>query len=112
MQSTTAYVLSFVIAFVFILVAALSANTIKYQGGSNPSDPRKRKVWFWILAVINPILNFILGYFVFKPEGNQMVTESYNKALFIGTGIGFILYIILGFVLSKIFKNGKIGNWF
>ncbi len=112
MQSTTAYILSLVIAFVFILFAALSANAIKYQGGSNPSDPRKRKIWFWVLAIINPILNFLLGYFVFKPDGNAMVIEDYKTALFIGTGIGFILYIIIGFVLSKIFKNGKIGNWF
>jgi hypothetical protein len=33
-------------------------------------------------------------------------------ALPIATAVGFVLYIILGFVLSKVFQKGKIGNWF
>jgi hypothetical protein len=33
-------------------------------------------------------------------------------ALPIATAVGFVVYVLLGFILSKIFKNGKLGNWF
>ena len=107
-----AYIISLSTAIVFLLLAALIANAIKYEGGSNPEDPKKRKTWFWLLAILNPVINFLLGYYVFKPDANIMIVNKYVSALAIGTGIGFLVYIILGFVLSKMFRNGKIGNWF
>ncbi len=107
-----AYIISISIAFIFLLFATFIANAIKYQGGSNPQDPGKRKTWFWILAILNPIVTFLLGYFVFKPDANVMVVNNYLSALNIGIVIGFLAYIFIGFALSKMFKNGKIGNWF
>lgn len=107
-----AYIISLSTAIVFLLIAALIANAIKYEGGSNPGDPKRRKTWFWLLAVLNPVLNFLLGYYVFMPDANVMIVNKYVAALSIGTIIGFVVYIILGFVLSKMFRNGKIGNWF
>ncbi len=110
---TTAYIISVVTALVFLLLSAFIANAIKFEGGSNPKDPGKRKMWFWILAVLNPAVIFLLGYFVFMPKGaGLMKKEDFIHALSIGTGIGFILYLIIGFALSKIFKNGKLGHWF
>ena len=46
------------------------------------------------------------------PDANIMVINNYVNALSIGTAIGFVLYILLGFILSKVFANGKIGHWF
>ncbi len=112
MISTTAYIISVSTALLFLLLSAVIANAIKYEGGSNPKDPKRRKIWFWILAVLNPTVGFLLGYFVFKPDVNIMELNNYTNALSIGTGIGFVLYIVLGFILSKVFRNGKIGNWF
>lgn len=112
MESITAYLISFLTVLVFLLVAAVIANAIKFEGGSHPKDPRSRKTWFWILAILNPVVCFLLGYFLFKPEGNIMVVNDYVFALTLGTVIGFFLYLILGFTLSKLFANGKIGHWF
>ncbi len=112
MESTSAYIISIVTALVFLLISAFIANAIKFEGGSNPKDPGKRKMWFWILAVLNPVAILLLGLFAFVPDGNIMVIQKYKTAIYIGTGIGFVLYIVLGFVLSKIFKNGKLGHWF
>lgn len=112
MESTSAYIISIVTALIFLLLAAIIANAIKFEGGSNPKDPQSRKTWFWILAILNPATSFLLGYFVFKPEANMMVLNNYVNALSIGTVIGFVLYLLLGFILSKVFANGKIGHWF
>lgn len=112
MESTSAYIISLITALIFLLLSAIIANAIKFEGGSNPKDPQVRKTWFWIFAILNPAVCFLLGYFVFIPDANRMVVNNYVSALSIGTAVGFVLYILLGLLLSKIFANGKIGHWF
>ena len=41
-----------------------------------------------------------------------MVYDDYMAIVPIATAVGFVVYIIIGFVLSKMFKNGKLGHWF
>jgi cytochrome bd-type quinol oxidase subunit 2 len=111
-QSLSAYVMAIVIALVFLLIAAVISNLIKYEGGSHPKDPGKRKMWFWIFAIISPIIIFLIGFLVVR-TGIKVPSarESYTTALSLGTGLSFILYVVLGLILSKIFKHSKIGNW-
>jgi hypothetical protein len=108
------YIISVIFAGLFILVAALISNSIKFEGGANPQDPKKRKIWFWIMAIINPAVFFILSAFVLAPvaDDDQMVYDEYMAALPIAAAVGFVVYVVLGFVLSKMIKNGKINNWF
>jgi sulfoxide reductase heme-binding subunit YedZ len=108
------YITSVIAAGLFILIAALISNMIQFEGGSNPKDPGKRKMWFWIIAILNPVLFYVLSAFVLapNPDNDQMVYDDYMATLPIAAGIGFIIYVVLGFVLSKVFKNGKLGNWF
>lgn len=107
----TTYILSIIFAAAVLLIAALISILIPYEGGPKPPDPRKRKICFWIFAVINPIIFFCMGYFVLAPS-NRRDLEAWNDSMPIAIGIGFVVYIILGFVLSMIFKNRKLGNWF
>jgi sulfoxide reductase heme-binding subunit YedZ len=108
------YIISIISAGLFILIAALISNGIKFEGGANPQDPKKRKIWFWIMAIINPVIFFVLAAFVLAPvaDDDQMVYDEYMAALPIAAAVGFVVYVVLGFVLSKMFKNGKLGNWF
>lgn len=112
MQSLSAYIIAIVITFVFLLMSVFIATAIKFEGGSRPKDAQKRRTWFWVLALLNPVVIFLLGYCLFKPDANIMVVNRYISALGIGTAIGFFIYLIIGFILSKIFKNGKLGHWF
>lgn len=107
------YIISAAFAGVFLLIAALISNSIKFEGGANPKDPGKRKMWFWILAIIGPIANLLFGLFsYYYPENNTYAKSQLITAIGLGTGICFVLYIVFGFILSKVFKNGKLGNWF
>ena len=110
----TSYIISLIVAAAIILLAALISNAVKFEGGANPKDPGKRKMWFWIMAIINPIVYFLLGSFVLAPiaDEDQMVYDDYMAIVPIATAVGFVVYIIIGFVLSKMFKNGKLGHWF
>jgi sulfoxide reductase heme-binding subunit YedZ len=105
------YILSVIFAAAVLLIAALISNAIKFEGGANPKDPGKRKMWFWIFAILNPIIFYAIAAFVMAPS-NRRELEAWNDSLPISTIVGFVVYIVLGFVLSKVFKNGKLGNWF
>ena len=122
------FVVAIVCALGFLLLAMLVASLIKFEPGSNPKDPQKRKLWFWILGVLATILAFVLLFFVIPVpveavDWDQIVDVSakrryenlmahYTMMVGIATGVCFVVYILLGFILSKIFKNKKIGNWF
>jgi hypothetical protein len=107
------YIISIAVCLVFLLIAAIVANSIKFQGGSHPKDPAKRKTWFWILGVFATLFNLLFGLFsYYYPQGNNFARSKLINAIGIGSGITFVLYILLGFFLAKIFKHGKIGNWF
>jgi sulfoxide reductase heme-binding subunit YedZ len=112
MESTSAYIIAALIALSMLLIAVIVANAIRFQGGSRPRDPKKRKTWFWILAFANPAMIYLLGYFVFRPDANIMIVNNYITALSIGTVAGFLIYLVAGFILSKVFRNGKLGHWF
>ena len=112
-KSLSAYVIAVIIALVFLLIAAIVSNLIQYEGGSNPKDNAKRKMWFWVFAVICPIVIFLYGFFVVRAGINvPTLRDKYTTALMISLGVAFVLYTLLGFVLSKINKNGKLGHWF
>lgn len=112
-KTVTAYVLAIAVALALLLIAAIIASIIKYEPGANPKDPRKRKIWFWVLGILNPIVSFCIGFFTIYPGLRGARAKSgFLTSLGIGIAIAFVLYIILGFVLSKLFKNKKIGHWF
>jgi sulfoxide reductase heme-binding subunit YedZ len=107
------YIVSVVTSLVFILIAALISNAIKYEGGANPKDPGKRKMWFWVMGIFAPIVNLLFGLFTYYyPEGNSYAKSKLITSIGVGTAITFVVYLLVGFILSKIFKNGKLGNWF
>jgi len=109
----SAYIIGIVVFIVMLLIAAVVANAIAYQPGTNPSDPGKRKTWFWILGVLTPVLTFFLAYFiVYTGIKMQNVQDKYMTAMCISTAMSFVLYVALGFALSKIFKHGKLHHWF
>jgi sulfoxide reductase heme-binding subunit YedZ len=107
------YIISVVGSLFFILIAALISNSIKFEGGAYPKDPGKRKMWFWIMGILAPIANLLFGLFVYYfPQNNNYAKAKLITAIGIGSAVTFIAYLLVGFILSKVFKNGKLGNWF
>jgi len=109
-----AYVISIVVAVVVLLIAALISNSIKYEGGAHPKDPGKRKMAFWVLMILAPVLTYVLGAFVIHPDQSvdPIAHDEHMQSLPIAAGVAALFYIVVGFVLAKAMKNGKIGHWF
>ena len=112
-ESIMVYVMAVAFSLGFLLIAAIISSLIQFEGGSNPKDKRKRKICFWSLAALLPELIFSIGFFVMR-TGIRIPSKlaEFTMHLGIATAVGLVLYILLGFILSRIFKNGKIGHWF
>lgn len=109
-STLSAYTVGVIVALVLILISCIISKSISF----NPdlSDVTKRKVWFWILAILCPIITFGITYFIYKDIKAHNAQDAYMTAMCISAGVSILLYILIGFVASKIDKNGKLGNWF
>ena len=65
MNSTvvSAYMIGAIIFVICMLLAIASAQSIRYEAGINPQDKRKRKIAFWVLAILCPIAIISVTYF-------------------------------------------------
>ena len=103
-----------VVALAILLLAAIISNLIQYEGGINPKDDNKRRLVFWVFAILNPVVYWLLAYFYLAPDPEES-RRAYNRFVeVIPTDmlIGVISYIIVGIIASKIFQTGKLGHWF
>lgn len=100
-----------VVAVVMLIISAVVSNLIAFRPDN--SDCQSRKVWFWVLGVVTPVLNFLAAFiFVYLGIKANSKKESYMIAMAISAVISFVLYIAIGFIIAKINKHGKLGNWF
>lgn len=105
-----AYVWAIAICLVCILVAAIIANMIPNTPGGK--DITKRKVWFWIIFVLAVVLTFVVNLIIAGGIKVPSKHDDYMLASAIATGIGAVLYILIGLCLSKGMKRSKLGSWF
>jgi sulfoxide reductase heme-binding subunit YedZ len=110
LTAAPAYILCIIVALSLFLISALIANLIQFQPDTT-SDHKTRKTWFWVLAFLTPSICYGLGYFM-KPVTYPLALKEYMTALAIGTGVAFVVYVILGVVVSKILPRSKPGSWF
>jgi hypothetical protein len=103
-----------VVALAILLLSAIISNLIQYEGGINPKDDNKRRLVFWVFAILNPIVYWLLAYFYLAPDPEES-RRAYNRFIeVIPTDmlIGGISYIIVGIIVSKLAPTGKLGHWF
>lgn len=107
---TSAYMWAIVIMAVFFLAAVVIANLIVFK----PRNPgtTSRRVWFWVLCVCSGIVAFVVNYFIGNSIRVPSLQSSYHMHSAIASGIAIVLYIVIGFIVSKLFANSKVGTWF
>lgn len=112
-STSQVYIFAAIFGSVFLLLATLISNAIKFEGGSNPGDPRRRRTWFWVMGLLGAVSNVLFGLIsYYYPEGNEFAKSKLIVAIGLGAGLCLLIHIVLGFVLSATIKNGKINNWF
>lgn len=108
------YILAVVAAIVFVGIAILIGSLIAYQGGKNPSDAKKRRVWFWLTGIVATAAFFCYNYFYVSGTivPTQMLQDKFFTHTAIATGVTLVVYVIAGFVMSKLLKRQKFGTVF
>lgn len=108
------YILAVVAAIVFVGIAILIGSMIAYQGGKNPTDAKKRRVWFWLTGIIATAAFFCYNYFYVSGTivPTQMLQDKFFTHAAIATGVTLAVYVLAGFVMSKLLKRQKFGTVF
>ena len=108
------YILAIVVALIFVGIAILISSMIAYQGGKNPIDAKKRRVWFWITGIIAAAAFFCYNYFYVSGTVNPspIYQDQFFTHTAIATGVTLATFVIIGFVMSKLLKKGKFGTIF
>lgn len=109
----SAYMIGAIVFVVCMLLSIVIANAIRFEAGTNPQDKKKRKTWFWILAVVCPIAIMAVCYFaVYSGIRVPSRQNAYITAMGISSGVFFVAYIVCGFILSKTYSHSKLASWF
>lgn len=114
-----------IVLVVLLLIAIFASNSVAFR--PNGTDNTTRKIIFWVFAIATPILAFVTNLFTCKVYGEEIFAETYSITK--GTSIAekmaelltnisivalvsFVVFVIVGFILSKAFKSSKLGSWF
>lgn len=107
---TSAYMWALVVTAVFFIIAVVIANLILFK----PNNPgtSARRISFWLLCILAGVVGFLINYFIGKSISVPSTQSDYLMHSSIATGVSMIIYIIAGFITSKLFPNSKVGTWF
>lgn len=109
----SAYIIGLIICVVFLAISALVANLIAYDASKDRKDIGKRRLWFWIFGIFVPIFIFLVSWLaVYNDLKVPSQRVSYMSAMGISSASMFVLYVILGILISKVMKKSKLGSWF
>ena len=106
----SAYMSGVITRLVLILVSGLIAKSISFK--PDLTDVSKRKLWFWVLAILCPIITFGITFAIYCGIKGKSAQNMYMTAMCISAVVSFVIYVVLGFIAAKTNKNGKLGNWF
>ncbi|MDE6078893.1 MAG: hypothetical protein K2G35_02385 [Duncaniella sp.] len=107
---STAYIIALVVMIVAFLAAYIIAGAIPFR--PDDTGTTKRRLWFWLLAAVTPVVAFLINALY---AGNISVPNIKDTYIFhsgISCACSCILYIVLGFIISKSSPNSKVGTWF
>lgn len=105
------YILALVAAVLALVLAIVLSNRVSYQ--PNLSDVGMRKGIFWFSSIIAPVVSVLLAFlFVYMDLKTGSKKSTFMLHMFIGLCVSWVVYVVLGFIVSKANKQGKLGSWF
>lgn len=113
MQTTviSAYLIAGVVCVVFFLLALLLSNHVNYE--PDKSDVTKRKKFFWCFNTLSLVIGVVLNYFM-ELRGIRIPSKYHDYLIHmsIAAVAFFILYLVIGLLISKLSKGKKVETWF
>ena len=105
-----AYMWALVVLTVAFILAVVFSNMVLYK--PNDTGTAKRRIIFWVLGILTCTVSFVINFFIAKDILINTFHADYIMHSGIASGTALVLYIVLGFIICKIFNNSKCGTWF
>jgi len=95
------------VAIVLLCISIAICKAILPEIGKAGAAVAKRRVWFWMLAVISPVATFCIDFFVYSSHiKSRPVADQFFTYEVISVVASFVLYVLVGLILSKtVFKG-------
>jgi hypothetical protein len=107
------YITGAIFGLIMLGIAIFISNAIAYGTGRNAKDTKLRKVVFWFITAITPVLFYLYNFLIVMSTIRKGPAQGLFQApAAISAILSFATILGLGIVLSKTFKDKKIGNWF
>ena len=104
---TSTYLYDIVIAVVFVALMILVAHLVQWQPGKNERSGSTRRVWFFILMIINLFACLVFDFLAWHNNITVPAFASkYTLAMIIASIVATVFYFGLGFLLVKIARIG------
>lgn len=105
------YIYAIIIGIIALALAFIIATIIKYQGGKDPKDHIKRRVWFVIIGLIAPIAFFLYNsLYVSSYITKAPLQAKFSTANVIATLIVLGVYVIAGILTMLMMRGSKWGS--
>jgi hypothetical protein len=106
------YIISVSTAIVALGIAYVISNLISFEGGSKPRDPFKRRVTFIIVGLVSALLMYLYNIIIVLQTIAISLQDKFRTTALFSMAVLLIIYIICGFILSKILRTKKFGTIF
>ncbi len=106
------YLFAVILAILFVGISWIVAKLIKWEGGRDPKDAGKRRAAFFIVWFIGVAGFFLYNMFVTADRVAPNLQSRFSMVNYLSTLRMAVVYLIVGFILSKLLKNSKYGTIF
>ncbi|MCU0353209.1 MAG: hypothetical protein MUD08_05630 [Cytophagales bacterium] len=106
------YMFAAIAAVILVGVSWLVANLIKWEGGRDPKDAGKRRAAFFVIWFLGGAAFFLYNMFLVAEKVAPNLQSKFSRVNYLSTALVFVVYLLVGFVLSKLMKNSKYGTIF
>lgn len=105
------YMYAIIFAILALAIAYIIALLIKWQGGKNPRDHVKRRIWYIIIGIVFPIAFFLYNIlYVSSYIQKAPLQAQFSSANIIATLIALGFYVIVGIITMLIMRSSKWGS--
>jgi uncharacterized membrane protein len=105
------YMYAVIIGIIAIVLAFIIATLIKWQGGKNPRDHVKRRIWYIIIGLVFPIAFFLYNtLYVSSYIDRAPLQAQFSTANILATLIVLGVYVVVGIITMMIMRSTKWGS--
>ena len=105
------YMYAIIAAVIALALAFLVANLIKFEGGRNSRDHKKRRIWYIILGIV-----FIFAFYLYNSLyvsdyiARASLQAKFSTTNLLSTLVLLGIYVVVGLLTMMLIRSSKWGS--